>query len=43
MKKLFIIPILFVFAFSQNKSNQVLYAIETTTKNYNNVTIELVL
>ena len=42
MKKLFIIPILFVFAFSQNKSNQVLYAIETTTENYNNVSIESV-
>jgi len=42
MKKLFIIPILFTFAFSQSKSNQVLYAIETTTANYNNVTIESV-
>ena len=42
MKKLFIIPILFAFAFSQNKSNQVLYAIETTTENYNNVSIESV-
>ena len=42
MKKLFIIPILFTFAFSQNKSNQVLYAIETTTANYNNVSLESV-
>ena len=42
MKKLFIIPILFAFAFSQNKSNQTLYAIETTTANYNNVSIESV-
>ena len=42
MKKLFIIPILFVFAFSQSKGNQVSYAIETTTANYNNVSIESV-
>ena len=42
MKKLFVIPILFVLAFSQNKSNQVLYAIETTTANYNNVSLESV-
>ena len=42
MKKLFIIPILFVLAFSQNKSNQALYAIETTTANYNNVSLESV-
>ena len=42
MKKLFIIPIFFAFAFSQNKSNQTLYAIETTTANYNNVSIESV-
>ena len=42
MKKLFTIPILFALAFSQNKSNQVLYAIETTTANYNNVSIESV-
>ena len=39
INKLFIIPILFAFAFSQNKSNQVLYAIETTTANYNNVSL----
>ncbi len=42
MKKLFTIPILFALAFSQNKSNQVLYAIETTTANYNNVSLESV-
>ena len=45
MKKLFIIPILFVLAFSQSKGNQVSYAsyaIETTTANYNNVSIESV-
>ena len=42
MKKLFTLPILFALAFSQNKSNQVLYAIETTTANYNNVSLESV-
>ena len=45
MKKLFIIPILFAFAFSQTKSNQVLYAsyaIETTTEKYSNVLIDSV-
>ena len=42
MNKLFIILILFTFAFSQNKSNQVMYAIETTTANYNNVSLESV-
>ena len=42
MNKLIIIPILFVLAFSQNKSNQALYAIETTTANYNNVSLESV-
>ncbi len=42
MKKLSVILILFVLAFSQNKSNQVLYAIETTTANYNNVSLESV-
>ena len=42
MKKLFTIPILFALAFSQNKSNQVLYAIETTTANYNYVSLESV-
>ena len=41
-KTLFTIPILFALAFSQNKSNQVLYAIETTTANYNNVSLESV-
>ena len=34
MKKLFTIPILFALAFSQNKSNQVLYTIETTSAKY---------
>ena len=45
MKKLFIIPILFTFSFSQSKGNQVSYAsyaIETTTANYNNVSLESV-
>ena len=42
MKKLFTIPILFALAFSQNKSNQALYAIETKTANYNNVSLESV-
>ena len=42
MKKLFTIPILFALAFSQNKSNQVLYTIETTTANYKNVSLESV-
>ena len=42
MKKLLTIPIFFALAFSQNKSNQVLYAIETTTANYNNVSLESV-
>ena len=42
MNKLFLIPILFTFAFSQSKGNQVSYAIETTTANYNNVSIETV-
>ena len=45
MKKLFIIPILFAFAFSQSKGNQVSYAsyaIETTTKKYSNVLIDSV-
>ena len=34
MNKLIIIPILFGLAFSQNKSNQVLYTIETTSAKY---------
>ena len=34
MNKLIIIPILFALAFSQNKSNQVLYTIETTSAKY---------
>ena len=34
MKKLFVIPILFVLAFSQNKSNQISYTIETTSAKY---------
>ena len=45
MKKLFIIPILFTFAFSQSKGNQVSYAsyaIETTTEKYSNVLIDSV-
>ena len=45
MNKLIIIPVLFVLAFSQSKGNQVSYAsyaIETTTANYNNVSLESV-
>ena len=45
MNKLFIIPILFTFAFSQSKGNQVSYAsyaIETTTEKYSNVLIDSV-
>ena len=34
MKKLFVIPNLFVLAFSQNKSNQISYTIETTSAKY---------
>ena len=34
MKKLFTIPILFALAFSQNKSNQISYIIETTSAKY---------
>ena len=39
MKKLFIIPILFALAFSQNVNNQFSYTIYTDTKSYINVTI----
>ena len=45
MSRIIIIPILFAFAFSQYKGNQVSYAsyaIETTTANYNNVSLESV-
>ena len=42
MSKIILIPILFNFAFSQSKSNQVLYTIETTTAKYNNVSIQSV-
>ena len=34
MKKLFTIPILFALAFSQNKSNQISYTIETSSAKY---------
>ena len=43
--KIFIIPFLFSFAFSQSKGNQVSYAsyaIETTTEKYSNVLIDSV-
>ena len=43
--KIFIIPFLFAFAFSQSKGNQVSYAsyaIETTTEKYSNVLIDSV-
>ena len=42
MKKLFIIPILFAFAFSQPQSNQILYTIYTNGKVFNNVVLHAV-
>ena len=39
MKKLFTIPILFAFAFSQSGNNQISYIIYTDTKSYTNVTL----
>ena len=42
MKKLFIIPILFAFAFPQLKNNQVKYIIYTNEKVYNNVVLHSV-
>ena len=42
MKKLFIIPILFAFAFSQPQSNQTLYTIYTNGKVFNNVVLHAV-
>ena len=39
MNKLFIMPILFAFAFSQNVDNQISYTIYTDTKSYPNVTL----
>ena len=43
MKKLFTIPILFALAFSQNKSNQISYTIETTSAKYHMIdSIELI-
>ena len=39
MKKLFLIPALFAFAFSQNVDNQISYTIYTDTKSYPNVTL----
>ena len=43
MNKLFIIPILFVLAFSQNVDNQISYTIYTDTKSYPDVTLLSVL
>ena len=37
INKLFVIPILFAFAFSQNVDNQISYTIYTDTKSYPNV------
>ena len=42
MNKLFIMPILFAFAFSQNGNNQIPYTIYTLAKSYNNVTLHSV-
>ena len=42
MKKLFLIPALFAFAFSQPQSNQTLYTIYTDGKVYNNVVLHSV-
>ena len=39
INKLFIIPILFVLAFSQNVDNQISYTIYTDTNSYPNVTL----
>ena len=39
MKKLFILPALFAFAFSQNVNNQISYTIYTDTKSYPDVTL----
>ena len=39
MKKLFILPILFALAFSQNVDNQISYTIYTDTKSYPDVTL----
>ena len=39
INKLFIIPILFVLAFSQSINNQISYTIYTDTKSYPNVTL----
>tara|TARA_B100001248_G_scaffold91207_1_gene67596 strand:- start:309 stop:833 length:525 start_codon:yes stop_codon:yes gene_type:complete len=39
INKLFIIPILFAFAFSQNVDNQISYTIYTDTKSYPDVTL----
>ena len=42
MKKLFIIPILIAFSFSQPQSNQILYTIYTNGKVFNNVVLHAV-
>ena len=39
MKKLFILPALFAFAFSQNVNNQISYTIYTDTKSYPDVSL----
>ena len=39
MKKLFLIPALFAFAFSQSGNNQISYTIYTDTKSYPNLTL----
>ena len=43
MNKLFIIPILFTFAFSQSGNNQISYTIYTDTETYHNVILHQVI
>ena len=43
MKKLFLIPALFAFAFSQSGNNQISYTIYTDTETYHNVTLHQVI
>ena len=43
MKKLFLIPALFAFAFSQSSNNQILYTIFTDTQTYHNVILHKVI
>ena len=43
MKKLFLIPALFAFAFSQSSNNQISYTIYTDTETYHNVILHQVI